>query len=236
MIALDAELEFWLNERTKENRDRLFGRYQHLCPRAARKFCRRAGDRADLEQIAAIGLLKACDRYNGRLNTPFEAFAWLFVVGELMHYVRDHERLVRAPRRLRELERRYQEAYDSMTAEAHREPTTYEVANRLQLTLREIEELALYRAQAVPESLDALQPHDLNPCSYTFDEREDRVLAQAALARLTETERTIILALYANGYSQVELSERMGYSRRHISRLHRSALRKMQPLWVSKTA
>ena len=103
MIALDAELEFWLNDRTKENRDRLFARYHYLCARAARKFCRRGADRADLEQIAAIGLLKACDRYDGRLKTPFEAFAWLFVIGELMHYVRDQERLVRAPRRLRAL-------------------------------------------------------------------------------------------------------------------------------------
>jgi RNA polymerase sigma factor (sigma-70 family) len=58
----------------------------------------------------------------------------------------------------------------------------------------------------------------------------------AALQMLTETERTIILALYANGYSQHEVAQRMGYSRRHISRLHRAALRKMQPAWVSKSA
>lgn len=236
MIALDAELEFWLNERTKENRDRLFARYQYLCARAARKFCRRGSDRADLEQIAAIGLLKACDRYDGRLKTPFEAFAWLFVVGELMHYVRDHERLVRAPRRLRDLERRFQDAHDTISAQAHREPSMYEVAKYLELTLREVEELALYRAQAVPESLDALEQHELRPCSYTLEEREDRLIAEVALACLTVTERTIILALYAKGYSQVELSERMGYSRRHISRLHRAALQKMQPLWVSTTA
>lgn len=233
MIAMDAELELWLNERTQENRDRLFARYRYLCPRAARKFRRRGADRADLEQIAAIGLLKACDRYDGRLQTPFEAFSWLFVVGELMHYVRDHERLVRAPRRLRELERRYQAAHDAIVGEVHREPFKCEIAERLQLTLPELEELALYRMQSVPESLDAMQPHDLQPCSYTLEDREDHLIAQAALACLTQTERTIILALYAKGYSQVEISERMGYSRRHISRLHRAALQKMQPLWVS---
>lgn len=159
MIALDSELEFWLNERTPENRDRLFARYQYLCPRAARKFCRRGTDRADLEQIAAIGLLKACDRYDGSLNTPFEAFAWLFAVGELMHYVRDHERLVRAPRRLRGLERRYEEAHDAIVREHHREPSVSEIAERLKMTLREVEELVLYRAQAIPKSLDALEPH-----------------------------------------------------------------------------
>ena len=204
--------------------------------RGARKFCRRASDRADLEQIAAIGLIKACERYDGRFDTPFEAFAWLFVVGELMHYVRDNERLVRAPRRLRELDRRCQLAHDRLAADYGREPTIYEIARSLQLTLRELEDIVRYRAQAVPESLDALEPHELAPCSYTMEPREDRVLAEAALGCLTPTERTIILALYAKGYSQLEISQRMGYSRRHISRLHRAALRKMQPVWVSKTA
>lgn len=236
MIALDAALEFWLNERTQENRDRLFAQYHYLCVRGARKFGRRGADRADLEQIAAIGLIKACDRYDARLKTPFEAFAWLFVVGELMHYVRDGERLVRAPRRLRDLDRRYQQTHDALVAQLGREPTMYEVAQRLQLTLREVEEIALYRAQAVPESLDSMEPHELGVFAYTLEEREDRLVAETALACLTDTERTIILALYAKGYSQVELSERMGYSRRHISRLHRAALRKMQPMWVSKTA
>jgi RNA polymerase sigma-B factor len=216
-----------------ENRDALFAQYQYLCSRGARKFCRRNGDRADLEQIAAIGLLKACDRYNDGFDTPFEAFAWLFVVGELMHYVRDHERLVRAPRRLRDLDRRYQRVQDAMVSELGREPSMCEVAGRLHLSPQQIEELALYRAQAVPESLDALEPHELAPCSYTISEREDRLVVEAALARLTPAERTIILALYAKGYSQVEISQRMGYSRRHISRLHRAALQKMQPLWVS---
>jgi len=170
------------------------------------------------------------------LKTPFEAFAWLFVVGELMHYVRDQERLVRAPRRLRELDKKYQRAHDALVAELHREPSMYEVAQRLCLTLREVEEIALYRAQAVPESLDALEPHELRPFSYTLEDRENRIVAEAVLACLTETERTIILALYAKGYSQAEVSERLGYSRRHISRLHRAALQKMQPIWVSKTA
>jgi RNA polymerase sigma-B factor len=234
MIALDAALEFWLNERTPENRDRLFGQYQYLCARGARKFCRREADRADLEQIAAIGLIKACDRYDARLQTPFEAFAWLFVVGELMHYVRDHERLVRAPRRLRDLDRRYQQAQDELTSQLAREPSMYEVARFLDLTLREVEEIALYRAQATPESLDTLEPHELRPLSYTLEERDDLLLDEDALKCLTKTERAIILGLYAKGYSQAELSKRLGYSRRHISRLHRAALQKMQPRSVPK--
>jgi RNA polymerase sigma-B factor len=218
------------------NREPLVLQYSYLCTRAGRKFLRPGIDRADLEQIAAIGLIKACDRYDPALQTPFEAFAWLFIVGELMHYVRDHERMVRAPRRLRDLERRCLDAHDRLTAELGREPTRSEMAASLGVTLQQVDDVARYREQAVPESIDTLQPHHLRRCSYTLEDRDDRMVIEAALALLNDTERKIILALYASGYSQIEVAERMGYSRRHISRLHRAALKKMQPLWVSKSA
>lgn len=214
----------------------LFEDYAYLCARAGRKFRRPGLERADIEQIAAIGLIKACRRYDARLKTPFEAFAWLFVVGELMHWVRDHERLVRAPRRLRELERRSQKAYDALTGEYGREPTRDELARRLGVSVRQVEEVAQFQEQAVAESLETLHPGQMRPCSYTLDDRDDRIIVDAALNLLNDVERKIILALYASGYSQIELAARLGYSRRHISRLHRAALKKMQPVWVSQSA
>lgn len=213
----------------------LFEEYQYLCARAGRKFRRPGFERADIEQIAAIGLLKACDRYDARLQTPFEAFAWLFVVGELMHYVRDHERMVRAPRKLRALERRCQTAADRLIAELGREPSRAELAAATGATPAEIDEVARYREGAVPESIEALQPHQLRPCSYTLDDRDDRIFIEDALRRLSDVERKIVLAVYS-GYSQMELAQHLGYSRRHISRLHRTALKKMQPHRVVKSA
>ena len=229
MIATDASRE-------RGDRDRLIAQYSYLCSRGARKFKRPGLDNADLQQVAAIGLIKACDRYDARLRTPFEAFAWLFVLGELMHHVRDHERLVRPPRRLRNLERRAQNAHDALVFELGREPSVDELAKRLDVARRDVEELHTYRERAVPQPLDGVHPHELGPYSYTLEEREDRIVLEAALARLTVTERTIVLALYGSGYSQMELADRLGYSRRHISRLHRAALKKMQPEWVSHTA
>ncbi|HEV3153408.1 MAG TPA: sigma-70 family RNA polymerase sigma factor [Candidatus Baltobacteraceae bacterium] len=228
MIAL-AQNDF-------EDRNSLVARYVYLCKRGARKFCRPGLDRADLEQVAAIGLIKAGDRYDAALQTPFEAYAWLFVVGELMHYVRDHERMVRAPRRLRSLERKYQHAHDELVAELGCEPTAQQIAHRLGVARSEVDEVRRYREQAMPQSLHGLHPGELFFHSYTMEDRENRVLLDAALARLTEIERIIVLAVYAKGYTQIELAERLGYSRRHVSRLHRAALNKMRPVWVHDTA
>jgi RNA polymerase sigma-B factor len=209
-------------------RDTLFDQFGALCTRACRRFMRPGLDKADLYQIAAIGLIKACDRYDPGSATPFEAFAWLFVIGELMHFVRDHERLVRAPRQLRRMEKRVQRAQETLTSSLHREPSVAEIAAHRHVEQQTIADAYACRERAIAESLDALSPHELNPAGYSLDEPETALVIKDALALLSGTERTIVLALYAGGYSQLELAERLGYSRRHISRLHRRALRKMR--------
>jgi RNA polymerase sigma-B factor len=218
----------------RSDRNSLVTQYAYLCTRGARKFFRPGLDFADLEQVAAVGLIKAGDRYDPTLKTPFEAFAWLFVIGELMHYVRDHERIVRPPRRLRELERRYQRAHDDLVAELGCEPSKDQIRHHLGIALSDVDEIHLYREQATSHSIHVLHPGDLASQSYTMGDRENRVILDAALALLTTIERTIVLGLYLNGYTQNELAERLGYSRRHISRLHRAALKKMLPLWVPR--
>lgn len=209
-------------------RETLFDDYSALCTRACKRFIRPGLDRADLYQIAAIGLIKACDRYDPAAATPFEPFAWLFIIGELMHFVRDHERLVRAPRQVRKMEKRVQQAQEALVAELQREPSTLEVAQYLEVDPQLVADACACRDRAVAESLDAFPPYELKRRTCTMEEPENALVIQDALSRLTGTERSIVLALYAGGYSQLELADRLGYSRRHISRLHRRALKKMR--------
>lgn len=226
-------IDQWSTERRIEDRDRVIAAYSYLCVRAARRFYRPGVERSDLQQIGAIGLLKACDRYDPKNGTPFEAFAWLLIMGELMHYVRDQERLVRVPRRVRVMERRCGAASEELTGLLGREPTTEEIAAFLQVCRSEVEEVHLGRSRAFYDSLDSLAPRFLERFSYTMESREEKVLVDDALRRLSDVERKIILAVYTIGYTQQELASRLGYSRRHISRLHRAALKKMQHAFVS---
>lgn len=209
-------------------RDTLFNDYGALCTRACKRFIRPGLDKADLYQIAAIGLIKACDRYDPAAATPFEPFAWLFIIGELMHFVRDHERLVRAPRQVRKMEKRVQHAQEILVARLQREPSIAEVAQYLEVKPQVVADACACRDRAVAESLDALSPYEFKPQTWRADEPENTLVIREALSQLTGTERAIVLALYAGGYSQLELADRLGYSRRHISRLHRRALKKMR--------
>ena len=83
---------------------------QHLpfAARVAANYARRTGHpREDLEQLAAIGLIKASRRYDiqrpGRSPNHFIAYARPFVNGEITHYLRDKGFAISVPGRWREL-------------------------------------------------------------------------------------------------------------------------------------
>lgn len=81
-----------MNTYARADREQMILSYHYLCKRGARKFLRSDVERGDLEQVAAIALIKACDRYDGSLPTPFEAYAWISIVGELMNHLRARKR------------------------------------------------------------------------------------------------------------------------------------------------
>ena len=83
---------------------------EHLpfAAKVAANYARRTGHpKEDLEQLAAIGLIKASRRFDDkRINNSksnFIAYARPFVNGEITHYLRDKGFLISVPGRWREL-------------------------------------------------------------------------------------------------------------------------------------
>jgi len=220
-------------ERTIERRNAVVDAYRHLCTRGARKFKRAHNDRADLEQVAAVGLIKAAEHYRPEMQTPFQAYAWIMIVGELMHYVRDHERLVRPPRALVALEKRSAELWDAFTTAHHREPTATEIAAGLGIGVHVVGELrALRRVEHVglpePEAHDGPERVDLladRRPGLAFDER---VALTVAVDELAARERAIVLGTFGAGLTQTELAAKLGLSQSHVSKLLARALHKLR--------
>jgi RNA polymerase sigma-B factor len=217
-------------DRAVVERDRVVVQHWYLCRRAARRFVRRGLDRADLEQVAAIGLIKAADRYDAAQSAPFEAYAWLLIVGELMHYVRDSERFLRAPRGIRDLERRWSAAERELWALLGREPLEADVARSIGATVREAREVRAYRASRHVLSFDLLRSSEFRASAQGIEEVLDRLTIDRALGGLPPLERQIVRSIDLDGVSVVELAARMGYSRRHLTRLHRNALERLKRL------
>ena len=220
----------------KSEREELIEDHHYLCVRAARKFARNGIDTNDLVQIAAVGLVKAADRFDASVGTPFGGYAWVLILGELMHYVRDAERMLRAPRRLRELASRWSAAEHQLLELLGREPTEEDVATYVGATPAEKDDVRRYRYSEMVVSVEALKPHEQRALSYTIDSQLDRVVIDGALSSLSPLEREILVEIYERDTPVIALAQRLGYSRRHISRLHRGALKKISPHACPKMA
>ena len=144
-------IDRYLADRSQANRDAVIAAHMYLCKRGARKFRRSDSEPADLEQVAAIGLVKATKAYLPERTTPFEAYAWIVIVGELMHYVRDCERAIRIPRWLRQIERRYVAVWEDLAARQHAEPTTSQLARALNVSPAAVEQLQALRRSSEAE-------------------------------------------------------------------------------------
>ncbi len=189
---------------------------------------RRGLERADLEQVAAIGLIKAVDRYDRSQRAPFEAYAWLLVLGELMHYIRDSERLVRAPRGVRDLERRWAAGEGELWLLLGREPKADEVAALVGVTAAEVREVYAYRASSHMLSFEVLGALQTATSSYSIEHIVDRLTVERILATLPPLQRQIVESIHLDGVTVVEVARRLGYSRRHVTRLHRAAIERLK--------
>ncbi|HEX3464837.1 MAG TPA: sigma-70 family RNA polymerase sigma factor [Candidatus Elarobacter sp.] len=233
MSLREVLIETYCAERTVERRNAVVDAHRHLCIRGAKKFKRAHNDWSDLEQVAAVGLIKAATNYRAEMQTPFEAYAWIMIVGELMHYVRDHERLVRAPRALLSLEKRYAGAWEALSVANHREPTTGELSSYLGVSLDTVIALRNLRSAGhipLPEedSDDGPERVDLLidvKASLALDER---ITLALAVDELAERERTIVIGTFGAGLTQSELATRMGLSQSHVSKLLARALDKLR--------
>jgi len=221
-------IDRWLLYRRGEDRDAAVAEHRYLCRRAARRFLRAWLDRADLEQVAAIGLIKAVDRYDSAQSTPFEAYAWLLILGELMHYVRDSERLLRAPRRVRDLERRWVAAERELRTTLGREPRDADVAGFMNAAPADVRDVRDYRASGQIASFESLPGSAWREDEAGFDVVVNAMAVERLLAALTPLEMQIVRSIHIDGMTIVELAKRLGYSRRHVTRLHRAAMLRLR--------
>src|SRR5262249_41747329 len=136
--------------------------------------------------------------------------------------------------RLRDLASRLHSAETELLELLGRDPSEDEIARHAGASTVEQQEVNRYRFSEMMISVDALKPHEQRALSYTIDSQLDRVVIAGVLSTLSPVEREILIEIYERDTPVTIIAERLGYSRRHISRLHRGALKKISPQSVQK--
>lgn len=210
----------------------LCARLDWLAANAARRFRDRGEAHDDLLQVARLGLLKALDRFDPDVGTPFAAYAMVTMLGELRRHFRDVTWQVHVPRRVKDLQTSLRTAIESLTHELGRPPLPSELAERLDisedLVLESLDGASAYRT----DSLDTVSAGRTTPSveRLVADEppMEVGIEIRDVLSRLAPRERRIVELRYFEGWSQSEIADHVGISQVHVSRLLRSTLTQLR--------
>lgn len=89
-------------------------------------------------------------------------------------------------------------------------------------------EIRAYRASSNVLPFDLLGNSERRGPPSAIDNLLDRLTLETMLQGLTPLERQIVVLIHLDGITVVEAAARLGYSRRHVTRLHRAALERLK--------
>jgi RNA polymerase sigma-B factor len=239
--ATHAPSEAWLLTRYQQHgdvtaREELVARMMPLVRRIATSYGTR-GHGDDLEQVAALGLVKAIDRYDPAFGVPLRTYAIPTMFGEVRRYLRDHAWAVRVPRPLQERVLVVTKAVERLSARTAHAPTPAEVAEEVGCTLEEALEALQAGSAYTAASLDAPASavddgeRTLADTIGYDDERLGRAEQVATLRSLRDVlddrDREVLHLRFVEDLTQTEIARRIGVSQMQVSRLIRRAIQRL---------
>ena len=217
-------------------RELLVQRHLPLVRALARRYAGRGEALEDIEQVGAIGLIKAIDRYELSREVALTTYATPNVVGEIKRHFRDKGWAIRVPRALQELNGKMGPTIERLTGRLGRSPSIAEIAEELQTTPEQVLEAMEAGSAYAPASLSAgpTAEGELDPMEtigtedLNFERSEQRASLEPALELLPEREREILRMRFEDGLTQTQIAEQVGVSQMHVSRLIRKSLARMR--------
>lgn len=219
-----------------EVKEELVRRHTNLVRALAHRFISSGQPYEDLEQVGMLGLLGAIERFDPAVGAKFSTFATTTILGELRRHLRDKAWVIRVPRRLQELSYRMRQVAEKLEQASGRSPRPEELAKALGVSLEELLEamelgnyynvgsLELERSDDETVNLTEL----IGENDPALEVMADRDFFARALLRLGEKERQVVIFRYYQGLSQADVARRLNCSQMHVSRLQRSALKKLK--------
>jgi RNA polymerase sigma-B factor len=218
-------------------RESLVEQFMPLAGQLARRFVDTGEPLDDLRQVAAVGLLKAIDRFDPARGTKFTSYAAPTILGELKRHLRDTGWAVHVPRALQERAVAVSRETEALTTRLGRSPTPRELATAIGCAVEELLEAQEAATSYTAASLDApvldaeetvgmVELLGADDASYALVDERDAI--SRGMRSLAAIERDVLRLRFAKDLSQREIGERVGCSQMQVSRLLRRALAKLK--------
>ena len=169
------------------------------------------------------------------MNVRFSTYAVPMIIGEIRRYLRDNNS-IRVSRSLRDIAYKALGVREAMLKQTGNEPRVEQIAETLGVPREDV--VAALDAIAEPVSLYEPVYRDSGDAIYIVDQLRDEkqgeeswvtdLSVRQALDKLGERERNIVRMRFFQGRTQMEVAQEIGISQAQVSRLEKSALKKMR--------
>lgn len=218
----------------KDARDEMIQGNLKLVLSVIQRFSNRGEPLDDLFQVGCMGLIKAIDNFNTDLQVRFSTYAVPMIIGEVRRYLRDNSS-VRVSRSLRDTAYKAIQAREKLSNELNREPRVEEIAKELDMNKEDVvialeaivEPVSLYEP-VYNEGGDAIYVMDQIGDRNTPDSWMDEIMIKDSIKKLSQREKNILNLRFMLGKTQTEVAKEIGISQAQVSRLEKSALKRIK--------
>lgn len=198
------------------------------------RFSNRGEPLDDLFQVGCMGLIKAIDNFNTDLQVRFSTYAVPMIIGEVRRYLRDNNS-VRVSRSLRDTAYKAIQAREKLSNELNREPRVEEIAKELDMNKEDV----VIALEAIVEPVSLFEPvyNEGGDAIYVMDQIGDRntpdswmdeIMIKDSIKKLSQREKNILNLRFMLGKTQTEVAKEIGISQAQVSRLEKSALKRIK--------
>ena len=215
----------------------LVDRYEKLVRSCVRQYRGSPEPTEDLMQVGYVGLLKAINNYDPEVGDSLSAYAQPCVSGEIKRHFRDKRWQIHVRRPAQELLLELRKATEELTQQLGRAPAQAELAERLGVSLDDMQEARQADLVFSTYSLDAPlsdrdDPGQLSDVLGDEDAEMEHAIDMEAVSthwdELPEREQRILVMRFYGNLTQTEIGDRLGISQMHVSRLLARALRHLK--------
>ena len=219
------------------SREEAIHKYLHLVKYVAGRIYMHLPANVDINDLindGVFGLMDALEKYDDSRAVKFETYAITRINGAILDALRS---LDWVPRAVRQRAREADRAFEQLEAELGRAPTDEELAQRMNLSVRELDRVR-ERARASVVSLEEPLPNGAEQKLFVGDTLEDsesdvtveierdeqcREL-ERAVEDLPPQERTVIRRYYFRGEPLKDIKAELGVSESRVSQIHAHAV------------
>jgi len=246
-IKLDALLALWeriynVQIYVDEAKNELITRNLRLVVNIAKNYVGRGLPLLDLIQEGNIGLMKAVDKFKYEKGFKFSTYATWWIRQAITRALIDQTKTIRVPVHMMEFYNRVTKAARELTHVLGREPTDDEIAKKLKVPTRKVEDV--FRAIQDPIALQTpvgdedTELEDFigdknSPSPYNdTEEREISTYIKKVLGTLTPKEERVIRMRFGIGVDRDHTLEEVGrhltITRERVRQIEAKALRKLK--------